>query len=115
MLHSLIHSASVSPMNRPKIHCKDGVSLSVQASEYHYCSPRNNVGPYECFEVGFIEKDSIQFVPPSSWAQYADGEFPSDVYGYVPIKLIEEFIEEHGGMDVNKLLNSHNRLTLLKA
>jgi hypothetical protein len=35
--------------------------------------------------------------PPDTWQNYADGEFPSDVYGYVPVELVEAFIESHGG------------------
>lgn len=82
----------------PRIICKDGVSLSVQASEYTYCSPRNNKGPHYQKEVGFIlDAEGKDLTPPDSWRDYADGEFPSDVYGYVPVKLIEEFIESHGG------------------
>lgn len=25
---------------RPRVHCADGFSVSVQASQYHYCRPR---------------------------------------------------------------------------
>ena len=76
----------------PKIHCVDGAIVSVQASEWHYCTPRNNHGPYTHVEVGYPSTN-----PPDLWAVYADGEFPSDVYGYVPVELVEQFIESHGG------------------
>ena len=29
----------------------DGTILSIQASEMHYCTPRNNIGPYTAAEV----------------------------------------------------------------
>ena len=35
----------------------NGVELSVQASEYHYCSPRDNDGPWTSVEVGISHKD----------------------------------------------------------
>ena len=36
----------------PRIILADGVSLSVQASEHSYSSPRGNKGPYTKVEVG---------------------------------------------------------------
>lgn len=82
----------------PRIICKDGVSLSVQAGETHYCTPRDNGGFYYEKEVGYIKDASGKpLAPPDSWRNYADGKFPSDVYGYVPVELIEAFIESHGG------------------
>lgn len=83
----------------PRIVCKDGVSLSVQAGEYLYSCPRVNEGPYFAVEVGFIENaDKTQAAPPDTWRERADGSFPSDVYGYVPTEIVEAFIEEHGGI-----------------
>jgi hypothetical protein len=72
--------------------CQDGTELSVQASRYHYCTPRTDSGPYTHLEVGFPSVD-----PPETWATYADGEYPADVYGYVPVALIQTFISAHGG------------------
>ena len=64
---------------------------------FHYSTPRSNYGPYRQVEVGFPSP-----APPESWREYCDGEFddsPSDtVYGYIPIELVVEFINEHGGM-----------------
>lgn len=78
--------------------CADGTSLSIQASQFHYCTPRDDQGPYTKKEVGFIfDAAGQQMAPPESWAEYADGDFPSDVYGWVPVDLIEEFIVAHGG------------------
>lgn len=80
--------------------CQDGVALSIQASERHYCTPRNNQGPWTHVEVGFIEdKNDQTFTPPNEWAQYADGEFPSNVYAHVPVELVVDFVTQHGGSD----------------
>lgn len=75
-----------------RIICQDGTEVSVQASRTHYCTPRLNQGPYSTVEVGYPTQD-----PPIEWAKYADGEYPSDVYGYVPIDLVRQFINSHGG------------------
>ncbi len=80
-----------------RITCNDGVSLSVQASKFHYCEPRLNEGPYKAVEVGYPSID-----PPDSWEEYFDGNWEDDrtgsVYGYVPIDMVERFIVDHGGL-----------------
>lgn len=82
----------------PKVTCADGTTLSVQASRTHYCTPRDDEGPYTQKEVGFIfDANGKEITPPRSWKPYADGDFPSYVYGYVPVELIEKLITKHGG------------------
>lgn len=83
---------------KPRIELNDGESLSVQTGRTHYCTPRSNQGPWADVEVGF---PSVE--PPESWAQYFDGDWQSgdrtaSVYGYVPIGLVVDFIEAHGGV-----------------
>ena len=80
----------VGPRNH--IECNDGTTLSVQVGDGLYCTPRNNEGPWSLVEVGYPS-----VTPPESWREYADGSFPSDVYGYVPVALVEEYIAAHGG------------------
>lgn len=81
--------------------CADGFSMSVQASERNYNSPRNNEGPYECAEVGF----------PSAYDFYLheyaeDPNNPTEtVYGYVPAHVIRMCIDAHGGMISGDLPN----------
>ena len=78
------------------IRCVDGTELSVQASEHHYSIPRQNFGVYTHVEVGFPTSP-----PPDSWGEYFDGDFEiddkCDVHGYVPVELVREYIELHGG------------------
>lgn len=82
-------------MTRHHIVCNDGTTLSVQVGESLYCTPRDNEGPWTQVEVGFPSVN-----PPESWAEYADGSFPCDVYGYVPVSLVEAFIAKHGGRKI---------------
>lgn len=89
-------------LNR-RIKCADGVSLSVQANQYAYCSPRIDDLPewndYSSVEVGYIyDSEDKPLTPSLDWLEYSDGSFPSDVYGYVPTILVEEFIKSHGGV-----------------
>ena len=79
----------------PQITCKDGTTLSVQASKSHYCSPRDNFGPWGAVEVGFPSES-----PTGRMLECAENpEKPTEtVYGYVPILCVAEFIDFHGGM-----------------
>ena len=79
--------------NREGIECVDGFRMSVQASKSHYCTPRDNFGPYSKVEVGFPSERIEEFMP---FAEEADS--PTDtVYGWVPIEIVEQVIESHGG------------------
>ncbi len=69
------------------VRCADGTTMSVQASEHAYCSPRTNFGPYTQVEVWRCGE-----VP--AWAEYGDGEEP---YAYLPIELVVEEIDRRGG------------------
>ena len=48
--------------------CKDGFSMSVQASQFTYCSPRDDYGPYWAVEVGFPNRVEPALLP---WAEDA--------------------------------------------
>ena len=76
----------------------DGTVLSIQASDGHYCAPRNNIGPYTAAEVHIALGTG-----PDGWGAYEDGEFGT-FYGYVPIDLIEKFIADRGGIDLGIML-----------
>lgn len=76
----------------PPIVCKSGLAMSVQASRHHYCSPRNDRGPWDKVEIGFPS----MLLPELK--EYGDGTEDSTVYGFVPIELVEKIIEDNGGM-----------------
>ena len=78
-----------------KVVCADGFSMSVQASEFSYCSPReNNATKYNEVEVGFPS------TPESLLTEFA--EDPSNptgtVYGWVPAQTVTNVIAKHGGI-----------------
>ena len=98
----------------PKVFFKDGFSISIQVSSGHYCAPRDE-GKLCCFEyddsdiihtefeLGFpSEKDEIIL-------EYAEEEeHPTKtVYGYVPLSIVLQLIEKHGGIDYHKSLSNY--------
>ena len=83
------------------IECVDGTTLSVQAGRMLYSTPRNNLGPYSAVEVGFPSAE-----PPETWRDYYDGYWDEDethtgsIFAYIPVELVREYIESHGGEKV---------------
>lgn len=77
---------------RIKQMCFGDLKLSIQASEYHYCSPRKDCGYYYEVEVGFPNFDfSEDFI--HSYAE--DIVTPHDtIYAYVPISELSKEISE---------------------
>ena len=111
---------------RARLTCNDGYSVSIQASEHTYCTPRytqyqdgdiwhvingnffdygekprnftsENYIPYEAVELGFpSEADELI----NEYAE--DDDYTDTVYGYVPVDIVEKLIEKHGG-----IMNEH--------
>lgn len=80
----------------------NGESVSIQAGCACYCHPRRDsvrgsYSYYSEFELGF---PSVK--PNDEIMQYAEQrEIPTDtVYGYVPVQLIVDWINENGGLQV---------------
>lgn len=74
--------------------CEDGFKMSVQAGEGLYSAPRCEATGYTKVEIGFPNKEE-----PLLAAYAEDPECPTKtVYPYVPVKLVLEVIEKHGGM-----------------
>ena len=82
---------------RPRLLCNDGFSISVQASKFHYCSPRlDGIQDYEAVELGYpsMEDELINEYAEDDW------NYTETVYGYVPIEVVEKLIEKHGGIKI---------------
>jgi hypothetical protein len=80
----------------PKITCLDGFKLSVQASRFHYCVPRDLLedGSYSSWEIGFPSAKEDDLMP------YIDdsGDPTDTVYGYVPTDVVNRVLAKHGGI-----------------
>ena len=81
------------PKNRIK--CADGFTMSVQANEWTYCSPRiSGLGFYDAYEVGYPSEAEPLLM------EYAEREDDptGTVYAYVPVQVIVDVIAKHGGI-----------------
>lgn len=85
---------------RPWAVCKDGFTVSIQASSRHYCRPRiDETDHYYYVELGY-PSERVE-----SWMEYADGvdnEYET-VYACVPVEIVNKVLEAHGGIvDIQK-------------
>lgn len=73
----------------------NGVSLSVQAGEMMYSEPRrDDCDVYTAVEVGFPSEEIDELV------YYAEdpNDLTGTVYSYVPVEVMNKYIEEAGGI-----------------
>jgi hypothetical protein len=81
----------------PPITCRDGFTMSVQASSAHYSIPRGDTGPWAAVEVGFPNR-----IEPLLWPWVEGGGHPADwcdaVYPFVPVAVVAAVVELHGGL-----------------
>jgi len=82
----------------PMIVCESGLSMSVQATEAHFCEPRNNAGPYRSVEV-HTEGRVEQLEPYRGWMGKRH-------YHEVPVGVVESIVEANGGLSLGKLQES---------
>lgn len=81
--------------NAERMLCNDGFSMSVQASRYHYCCPReNDAFPYTTFEIGFPSKR----IPEANEYAEEPKRHTKTVFGYVPLEVVLKIIKKHGGL-----------------
>ena len=90
-----LYYTSMMQEKRPYVICDDGFGVSIQASDTHYCYPRENgLDHYDKVELGFpTDEDEVIM-------DYAeDPEDPTGtVYGYVPVKIVDDLLKKHGGI-----------------
>jgi hypothetical protein len=84
-------------INAPKrapIVCKDGLTMSIQASSMHHCTPENDDGPYTEVEIGKLSAPVSELDDYGEWSEDSDYR----VYNFVPLALVVAIIAEHGGI-----------------
>lgn len=86
--------------SRPRIHCNNGFNFSVQGGSGMYSTPRKNDKEFMAMEIGFpshVEELILEFAE--------DRDNPTDtVYSYVDNTIIQEVIDKHGGINVEKTM-----------
>lgn len=72
-------------------------NVSIQASAYHYCSPRHNDGPYTHFEIGY-PSDNLDLSAILPYKEDLGNSDSNSVYAGVPLEAVLEFLIDNGGV-----------------
>jgi hypothetical protein len=85
----------------PTIPYKDG-EISIQGSEFHYCSPKDDYGPYTQVEVAVFDSkgNRVREDAIKQWAEDADDDHQPN-YGFVPYGRVVELLKKDGYTDEN--------------
>ena len=80
---------------RPRVKCADGYSISVQVGSALYCEPRvDGAEYYSKVELGY---PSIGDPMINDYAEDPE-RYEDTVYGYVPVEIVDELLQKHGGI-----------------
>ena len=103
---------------RDYVVCADGFTMSVQASENHYCSPRADGAEviYGRVEIGFPSEREPEFDEYVEQLEDATINWTGSVYGWVPADIVALVIAKHGGMVSGQIpkLGYINRIPIMK-
>lgn len=95
---------------RPRITCRDGLNISIQAGRGYSCLPENDDGPYTHVELGYpmypsrlmlklMRKVGIPVVETLIFKYAVDKyRLEKTIYQRVPVEIVDKFLEEHGGV-----------------
>ena len=80
-----------------RVVCRNGFSVSIQASSGHYCTPRSSYGPWETVELGYPSSHPGRRI--AAYGECMSSSWPTDtVYAYVPVRLVHDLLRKHGGV-----------------
>ncbi len=91
--------------NYRRVYFNNGGSISIQASVYHYSTPRNDEGPYTRVELGFPTEGTK--LPKSLLRHMEQGgnDNPYEtVYPYTPVGEVNKLIKMNGGLKEGSIL-----------
>ena len=83
--------------HNPRITCKDGFTISVQAHEGAYCQ-RNTDGVPVTVECRF-PSTAPKTAELRNYAEcFANTGYTETVYGWVPVEVVQAELDAHGGI-----------------
>ena len=74
---------------------RDG-EISIQASEFHYCYPKDDEGPYSQVEVAVFDKNGrrVREGNPDMLQEWPTYDKP--IYAYVPVYRVIDLLKDDG-------------------
>jgi purine nucleoside permease len=101
-LATLVRRTEHYPHNAKHVVCANGLSLSLQASSRHYCTPQEaDQDLYEDLEVGKVSQrlDALKrYVCPTASESF-DRDYATACYPYTPVATLVAVINDAGGLN----------------
>ena len=88
----------------PHIVCTDGFTMSVQVGYSLYSTPKKVAKRYSNVEIGYPSEHEplIEEYAECFTFEELDIDFTDTIYPYVPVKIVDNVLEKHGGIDLTK-------------
>jgi len=88
----------------PHIVCADGFEMSVQVGYSLYSTPKKVAKRYSAVEIGYPSDHEplIEEYAECFTFEELDIDFTNTVYPYVPVKIVNQVLKKHGGIDLTK-------------
>ena len=87
----------------PHIVCTDGFTMSVQVGYSLYCKPKKVAKRYSEVEVGYPSKPE-PLLKKYVESFYNEPDYTDSIYPYVPVKVVDKVLKNHGGIDLTETL-----------
>ena len=98
----------------PHIVCSEGFTMSVQVGYSLYSEPKKVAKRYSAVEIGYpsdheplIEKYAETFFKED---EMDVTDYTDTVYPYVPVKIVNQVLKKHGGIDLTETLRRSDGL-----
>ena len=93
----------------PHIVCADGFEMSVQVGYSLYSEPKKVAKRYSAVEIGYpSEREPL--IDKYVESIYEDPDYTDTVYPYVPVKIVNQVLKKHGGIDLTETLRRSDGL-----
>ena len=83
-------------VSKPRIFCKDGWSISIQADEYMAATKEGD--EWITVELGFPSRFDKLIKPYAEPKLDRTDTYTNSVYNHVPIEVVEKLVVKHGGI-----------------
>ena len=94
----------------PHIVCSDGFEMSVQVGYSLYSEPKKVAKRYSAVEIGYpSEREPL--IEKYVESIYEDPDYTDTVYPYVPVKIVNQVLKKHGGIDLTETLRRSDGLS----
>lgn len=95
MFNEKVHEGYEGNKIRPRVKCRDGYTVSVQAGYGMYSIPARFSCHFTHVELGYPSEEDKELLP------YAEDEecLTGTVYVCVPVELVDYIMNKHGGIE----------------